>query len=166
MLLLLLWGTGRHWPQLLQRLPICAAWPLEAVSHCHIPALGVTGQEAGEAFCLIGLCWLLSRLCCSGEKTVVLTEASSRLGQCPRPPWSSSLYIYCALLSKASIQHLFLSSWAFLWPSALLCLIVQAKQSQREVMQATLETAFSNLCVLDFITLMLLQHRWFYVSCA
>lgn len=104
MLLLLLWGTGRHWPQLLQRLPICAAWPLKAVSHCHIPALGVTGREAGEAFCLIGLCWLLSRLCCSGEKTVVLTEASSRLGQCPRPPWSSSLYIYSNLsMNPASL---------------------------------------------------------------
>lgn len=55
-----------------------------------------------------------------------------------------------------------MSSWAFLWPSALSCLIAQAKESQNEVMQATLETAFPNSCVLDFITLMLLQHRGFF----
>lgn len=45
------------------------------------------------------------------------------------------------------------------------CLIARAKESQSEVMQATLETVFPNSCVLDFITLMLLQHRGFCVTC-
>lgn len=45
-----------------------------------------------------------------------------------------------------------MSSWAFLWPSALLFLNNQAKESQNEVMLATLGTAFPNSCVLDFIT--------------
>lgn len=55
-----------------------------------------------------------------------------------------------------------MSSWAFLWPSALLFLNSQAKESQNEVMLATLGMAFPNSCVLDFITPEPFQHIEFF----
>lgn len=168
MLLHLLWGVGRATaPAAAASCHLCCLASRGTGSCYYISALGATGQETREAFlpnwAMIAAEWshLLWRKGWGHDGS--LQQAGFDVQGHSRLDLFRLFFSVCVPCSNLrGYPGSFMASWGFLWPSALSSLIAQAKESQSEVIQDTLETAFLNSCVLALITPMLSQHRTFF----
>lgn len=155
---------GGHWLQLLH-LPNRAARPLEASAAAAMSQLWLLqGRRRERPFLPKWATLAAEQPLCAGEKAVVLTEASSRLGLVTQATLDYILlaFICCALLKLQSESRILYVLVGFSMALSIVVFDCSSRRKSKWGYAGSTRDSISELCVLDFITLLLWQRRGFF----